>query len=620
MGFTHDPNVVFGDYNVDGIPASGMKKPVKSEIRALFAERDTLLAGGLSSGSLIYDTRAALYADLSQAPNAQAWVVLDSTPAYNGIYRKAGASGSGSWSRIADLPYSFVRLTDVGAGTDNAIQLTSGIPTSASVLRVANIFEANSGNVQISENGGTSKFLLTNSGNHIAPGGLVAGGMIVYVDDGTEYRLLSDQASASIVAAAEAAQAAAEAAALDAASSTMVVATRSAMKALNPAVKSNALLTEKGRAGIFVSMPFASLSGDDQTDASGDTQEADYVIDANSPPYVWVRKLGVPRSAQRYGMHPDASASDNVTALNAALAREPYVVIPAEANPYMLDARITSTREGQIIEGEGFNTVLKASASYTAGHAMIQTTTGRRQVIRDLTIDADSKVSYGVKLDYPKCDLVAAQVKGTNSAGVWMSYFSTFVGDGCNISNNNSVGILVQDGTGQVNDMRIGGGRRSICESNGYHGIYIGTAGRDGFWIQDWNMEQNNTGLTANGSHVTIDAAVAGVHIKNMYHETDLNLASARFYRFASSIQGIGMNNIKMNASSVTTKPAYFITLAYSGGNIGQLSLDNIWAGGFTSALVLNNLDTSSGNDLRFGQIYVQSGSWYSSSTKVRLV
>lgn len=396
-----------------------------------------------------------------------------------------------------------------------------------------------------------------------------------------------------------------------------VVATRTAMKALDPTLKPTALLTENGRKGLFANQLYSSLSVGDQADATADTQEADYAI---ASPYVWVRMLGVPRSAQRYGMHPDASASDNVTALTAAIAREPYVVIPAEANPYLLNARITSTREGQIIEGEGFNTILKASANYTAGHAMIQCTTARRQRIGDLTIDADSKVAYGVKLDYPKCDLVAAQVKGTNSAGVWMSYFSTFVGDGCNISNNNSLGILVQDGTGQVNDMRIGGGRRSVCESNGYHGIYIGTAGRDGFWVQNWNMENNNTGLTANGSHVTIDAAVSGVHIKDMYHETDLNLASARFYRFASSIHGIGMNNIKMNASSVTTKPAYFITLAYSGGNIGLLSLDNVWAGGFTSALVLNNLDTSAGNDLRFGQVYVQSGSLYSSSTKVRQV
>jgi len=142
-------------------------------------------------------------------------VIADSTVAFNGIYRKAGGSGSGSWSRVADLPYSFIRLSDAGAGTANAIVATSSIPlpTAAySTLFLMNVFEANTGAVTIAANGAAARPLKTNSGNDIVDGGLTAGMLAAFVDDGTNFRLVSDQASAVIQAAAEAALALAEAA------------------------------------------------------------------------------------------------------------------------------------------------------------------------------------------------------------------------------------------------------------------------------------------------------------------------------------------------------------------------------------------------------------------------
>lgn len=33
-----------------------------------------------------------------------AWVLGEATVANNGIYRKIGGSGTGSWTRVADLP------------------------------------------------------------------------------------------------------------------------------------------------------------------------------------------------------------------------------------------------------------------------------------------------------------------------------------------------------------------------------------------------------------------------------------------------------------------------------------------------------------------------------------
>lgn len=203
-----------------------------------------------SNGGLIYSTKAAMLADLAHDPNTMAWVISDSTTANNGVYQKSGASGIGTWVRKADLPYSFIRMTDVGAGTANAIQVTSAIPTSSSVLRVANVFEANAGNVTLSENGAAAKPLLTSSGNQIAPGGLVAGMMIIYLESSTNFRLLSDQASAAIQAACEAAQAGAEAAEANALAAAAAIAaapqwsfpTKAAAELFNPAMPPDFIL------------------------------------------------------------------------------------------------------------------------------------------------------------------------------------------------------------------------------------------------------------------------------------------------------------------------------------------------------------------------------------------
>lgn len=224
-------------------PASSPQQPDKASIRAWGSWLESIITAFTSTGGLIFSSLALLNADLAHAANSMAWVIGDATVANNGVYRKNGASGAGSWTRVADLPYSFVKLADAGAGTPNAIQLTSSIPTSASVLRIANVFEANAGNVTIAENGGAAKSLLTSSGNQIAAAGLVAGMMIAYIDNGTSFRLLSDQASAAIQAAAEAAQTAAAGSA-SAASASAAAAAASAAGVSLPAVAANRMLVD----------------------------------------------------------------------------------------------------------------------------------------------------------------------------------------------------------------------------------------------------------------------------------------------------------------------------------------------------------------------------------------
>ncbi|MGR9253297.1 hypothetical protein [Rhizobium leguminosarum] len=232
-------------------PATSPYEPQKSDIRDWGTWIEDIISAFLGNGGLVYTSQAALFADLAHAANSSAWVIGDANAALNGVYMKVGGSGTGSWIRVADLPYSFVKLIDAGAGTANAIQLTSAIPTSASVLRTSNVFEANTGNVTISENGGSAKALLTNSGNQIAPGGLVAGMMIVYVDGGSAFRLLSDQASAAIQAAAEAAAAAA--------ASSAAAAAASAAGVNLPAVAANRMLVDNAAGTLRESKTFSQV-------------------------------------------------------------------------------------------------------------------------------------------------------------------------------------------------------------------------------------------------------------------------------------------------------------------------------------------------------------------------
>jgi hypothetical protein len=111
---------VYRDFETSGVPASGAHQPIKSEIRAALTDMQNNIAAAIATTALIYSSRASLYSDLAHDDKTRAEVRGDATVAYNGIYAKSGDSGSGSWSRIADLPDDMVRLLVTG-GTANAI-------------------------------------------------------------------------------------------------------------------------------------------------------------------------------------------------------------------------------------------------------------------------------------------------------------------------------------------------------------------------------------------------------------------------------------------------------------------------------------------------------------------
>lgn len=199
---------VWRDFVVDGVPSSGAHKPEKADARNWGTYLEGFLTSVGSNAGTVKVTRALLYADLAHPADTMAWVVQDPTIDYNGIYQKIGASGVGSWTRVSDLPFSFIVATDVGDGTPDAISATTDMPVSESALIVFTVFDANTASpVTVSFNGSAALTIKTNSGNDIAAAGLSAGMQVFGRIIGSTFRLITDQVNAAIVAAAEAAAA-----------------------------------------------------------------------------------------------------------------------------------------------------------------------------------------------------------------------------------------------------------------------------------------------------------------------------------------------------------------------------------------------------------------------------
>jgi hypothetical protein len=282
--FTQTAQQIFASTDANG----NARRVAEEDVGVWGTELERAVSLFISSGGLIYSSLASLNSDLAHGANSMAWVIGDPVAANNGVYAKVGASGVGSWSYKAGLPYSFIIATDAGAGTPNAIEASTFVPVSPSALIWMNVADTNTGSpVTVSFNGGTALTVKTNTGNNVAAGGLASGMVVLGIVSGSTFRLLSDQVSSAIVAAAEAAQAAAESAA--ASINIRNVSTRTALKALNTASTTVAFLGEAGREGIF-----RWLAGNYSTQITADNLEGMFIkadgIAASAG--AWVRQDG----------------------------------------------------------------------------------------------------------------------------------------------------------------------------------------------------------------------------------------------------------------------------------------------------------------------------------------
>lgn len=363
MAFSPNAETVYADG-----PFGSPLQPAKSEIRSLLAQYEAAIdAYSSGAGSIAKSTRALLFADLAHAADVTAWVYADSTVAHNGIYRKSGASGAGSWSLILPLPFSFIIASDAGAGTPNAIQATTSIPVSSSALVWMNIFEANTASpVTVSFNGGSALTIKTNSGNDVAAGGLTAGMIVMGIVSGSTFRLVSDQASAAVLAAAEAAQAAAEAA--QAAAEAAVSSVN--LPIITVADAGKALAVNPAGDGYEVK-PTGEL-----TAVANHTNAASREIRA------------------RYGDIPvllDWSGGDDQDRLLNALAANPgSLIIPAVdlATPYEIEDTVILP-PGTVLVGQGMRDVWDGNADKASFFRAVGAATARRWTDIDGTDAAD---------------------------------------------------------------------------------------------------------------------------------------------------------------------------------------------------------------------------------------
>lgn len=198
-------NHVYRDKSVPGVYSSPDHDPKKSEIRELLTWYESAIQAGMLSDAVWKETKAALTADLAHDADTLGVVYADSTSANNGLYKKNGGSGSGSWTQITTfLPgYQFVKATNTDSGDPNAITASTSprLPSGDGVALVRlNIVEANtSETVTVSFDGGTALQIKTASGGNPPVGGLVADMIVLGTVEGSTFRLASDIASAALL-------------------------------------------------------------------------------------------------------------------------------------------------------------------------------------------------------------------------------------------------------------------------------------------------------------------------------------------------------------------------------------------------------------------------------------
>lgn len=198
---------VWRDFVTDMVPSSGVHQPSKADARAWSAWLESLVTSGVLSSGPWFATQASM--TLGYAANAIAVVYADPDAAKNGLYRKNGASGSGSWSQLTSfLPgYQFVTASPTGASTPNAIVAVTSprLPAGDGVALVTLPIPATNtaSPVTVAFDGGAPLTIKDVTGADIVAGGVMAGMMVAGFRAGGSFRLITDYASAAHQAAAK---------------------------------------------------------------------------------------------------------------------------------------------------------------------------------------------------------------------------------------------------------------------------------------------------------------------------------------------------------------------------------------------------------------------------------
>lgn len=171
-------------------------KPLKRDGRITFALIDTALASLGVNGAITVKkaTRALLYADLAHAADTLAVVYNDGTSAFNGVYSKAGSSGSGSWaltplalpsSFAQDLSYVLSRVDDVteAAVSADASRAAAVVASAEAVDARDDAEAARDDAVGAAETAGPAQIFATLAEATAAVGGVSANAVVLILND-----------------------------------------------------------------------------------------------------------------------------------------------------------------------------------------------------------------------------------------------------------------------------------------------------------------------------------------------------------------------------------------------------------------------------------------------------
>lgn len=241
MAFSPNAATVYQDG-----PSTDPYEPSKPQIRALLTSYETVMDAFTTNAGLIFTSLAAMNAAAASYTEPRSAWLFDGTN--SGVYVLDPTTDT--WTKVGRLPYAFVIGTDLGAGTANAIQITTDIPVADGMIVAFQLFESTSASpVTVSINGGTALTLKTNRGNNASA---LTAGMDIWgryrASDNT-LRLLNDQDVSALVSQAEAAQ--------DAAETARDEAVAAAAGVNLPPVTDGTMLVDE--AGARISLPFAGV-------------------------------------------------------------------------------------------------------------------------------------------------------------------------------------------------------------------------------------------------------------------------------------------------------------------------------------------------------------------------
>lgn len=204
MAFSPNAATVYQDG-----PSADPYEPSKPQIRELLTSYETVMDAFTTNAGLIFTSLVAMNAAAPSYTEPRSAWLLDG--ANSGVYVLDPTTDT--WMKVGRLPYDFVIGTDLGAGTANAIQITTDIPVSDGMIVAFELFEGTSSSpVTVSINGGTALTVKTNRGNNASA---LTAGMDIwgrYRSSDSTLRLLNDQDVSALVEQAEAAAVAAQAA------------------------------------------------------------------------------------------------------------------------------------------------------------------------------------------------------------------------------------------------------------------------------------------------------------------------------------------------------------------------------------------------------------------------